>query len=56
MTEKTEKAFTDLSDDAHDGKSTHQDLKHEVPEEAGRRQSVAFNIVENPLKVSFAMF
>lgn len=53
---------TDVADSSHDEKSTSQDEKSaNIAAEAplpetndDRRQSVALNIVENPLKVSFA--
>lgn len=53
MSEKTsddEVAYT-----SHNEKNANQEFKPAFdPEETGRRQSVALNIVENPLKVSRA--
>lgn len=48
----TEKASTDIY---HDETKGAQATKPELADAAGRRGSVALNIVENPLKVSFAM-
>jgi hypothetical protein len=51
----SEKKFTEISDDAQDEQEPGQSYKAELAEEAGRRRSVALNIVENPLRVSFAI-
>lgn len=50
-----EKAETDVAYSTHDEKNT-QASDPGFSEMAGRRKSVAVNLVENPLKVSFAMF
>lgn len=39
----------------HDEKALGQDVKHDLVDATRRRKSVALNIIENPLKVSFAM-
>lgn len=52
----SEKTSTDILDNAGDAKATtrHEDVKSEIIDDPGRRRkSVALNIVENPLKVSF---
>jgi hypothetical protein len=45
-----EKTASDVNDVSHDEKNGIND--RELVEETGRRQSVALNIVENPLQVS----
>ena len=42
----------DTSPDSHDEKHVAQAPEPELADATGRRQSVALNIVENPLKVS----
>lgn len=51
----TEKTSTDIADISHDEKLADQALQPELADENGRRKSVALNIVENPLKVSFTV-
>jgi len=41
--------------DSYDEKSEAPDRQASLTESAGRRKSVALNIVENPLKVSLAL-
>ena len=49
-----EKAYTENADVSHDEKDVLQDRQPSLADAAGRRKSIAMNIVENPLKVSFA--
>lgn len=49
-----EKESTDNGYAPHDEKEAHWPPEPEMADPAGRRMSVALNIVENPLKVSFA--
>ena len=49
-----EKAYTENVHVSHDEKDALQDRQPSMADAAGRRKSIAMNIVENPLKVSFA--
>ena len=53
----SEKAPNDNSDVSRDEKNEVEDVERRpsLTESTGRRRSVAVNVVENPLKVSFAM-
>lgn len=51
-----EKGSEEIIDGSRDEKATEEDVKQEIAGDLGRRRkSVALNIVENPLKVGFAM-
>jgi hypothetical protein len=51
-----EKGSEEIIDGSHDEKATEEDVKQEIAGDLGRRRkSVALNIVENPLKVSFTV-
>jgi hypothetical protein len=51
-----EKGSEEAIDGSRDEKVTQDDVKHEVVGDLGRRRkSVALNIVQNPLQVSFAL-
>jgi hypothetical protein len=52
-----EKATNENSDVSRDEKNEVEDVERRpsLTESMGRRRSVAVNVVENPLKVSFAM-
>lgn len=51
----TEKTSTDIAYVSHDEKNAALALEPKLADVASRRKSVALNVVENPLKVSFAM-
>lgn len=52
MAEKESPDFVPESRDDYDDKKASETFEPELVEETGRRQSVALNIIENPLKVS----